>query len=250
MGKTKEVRVDMSFDFSIIAIVFTIILILVFFSAIVLYLSFRIRETFRKETNRGAKIALTAFLIGILFLAGAILYYSAASLTNPEQTNQPTPTVPPTNQPTPKPTNSTIDPTSSPTPTPSNNGDQPTPTPTLTPTPNSNQTGTFTVFYPSSTPLDSQIALTFTVINPSSITYKNAVIQTNTLFQSFTVISSTDTVNANIINVGDLPPGTSTVTLQLRAPNRPGTFTDTATLIYQSIQNELTQQIVITVRGR
>ena len=250
MGKTKEVRIDMSFDLSIIAIVFAIILILVFFSAVVLYLSFRIRETFRKETNRGAKIALTLFLIGILFLAGAILYYSAATLTNPEQTNQPTPTVTPTNQPTPKPTNPNLQPTLSPTPIPSNNGDQPTPTPILTPTQNPNQTATFTVFYPSSTTLNSQIALTFTIINPSSLTYKNAVIQTNTLFQSFTVLSSTDTINANIIEIGDLSPGTTTVTLQLGAPNRPGTFTDTATLIYQNIQNELTQQIAITVRGR
>jgi len=158
MGKTKEVRFDMSFDFSIIAIVFTIILILVFFSAVILYLSFRIRETFRKETNRGAKIALTAFLIGILFLAGAVLYYSAATLTSPERTNQPTPTATPANQ------------------------------PTITPSPNPDQTSTFTAFYPSSTTLDSQITLTFTVINPSSITYKNAVIQTNTLFQSFTVL--------------------------------------------------------------
>jgi hypothetical protein len=240
----------MSFDFSIIAIVFTIILILVFFSAVILYLSFRIRETFRKETNRGAKIALSAFLIGMLFLAGAVLYYSAATLTGPERTNQPTPTATPTNQPTPTPTNPNSGPTSSPTPAPTNHGNQPTPAPTITPTPNPNQTSTFTSFYPSSVTLDSQIALTFTVINPSSITYKNAVIQTSTLFQSFTVLSSTDAINANIIDIGDLPPGTTTVTLQLRAPNRPGTFTDTATLIYQGIQNQLTQQITITVRGR
>lgn len=240
----------MSIDFSIIAIVFTIILILVFFSAVVLYLSFRIRENFRKETNRGAKIAQTAFLIGILFLAVAILYYSAATLTSPERAAQPTPIPTPTNQPTP--TNSNSSPTSSPTPAPTNQGNQPTPTqaPSISPTPNPSQTTTFTAFYPSTTAMESQLSLTFTIINPSSITYKNTVIQTNNIFQSFTVISSTDTVNANIINVGDLPPGTSTVTLQLSAPNRPGTFTDTATLIYQGIQNQLTQQITIIVRGR
>jgi hypothetical protein len=250
MGKTKEVILEMSNDFSIIAIVFTIILILVFFSAVILYLSFRIRETFRKETNRGAKIALTAFLIGIFFLAGAVLYYSATTLTSPEPTNQPTPTATPTNQPTPTPTNPNSSPSSSPIPTPTNHGNQPTPTPTTTPTLNPNQTATFTAFYLSSTTLDSQITLTFTVINPSDINYKNAVIQTNSLFQSFTVISSTDTINANIIDVGDLPSGTTTVTLQLKAPNHPGTFTDTATLIYQGIQNQITQQITITVRGR
>jgi hypothetical protein len=246
----------MSLDLTIIAIVFTIILLLVFFSAVILYLSFRIKETFKK-TNRTAKIIQTAFLIGILFLAGAILYYSAATLTNPNQPT-PTPTPNPSQQPTPtnpnnNPNNTPIPSTTTqPNPTPTNNPNQPTPTPPPTPTqtPTLGQPITFSAFYPSSTTLDSQITLTFTAINPTSTTYKNAVIQTNTLLQSFTVISSTKPINANIVNIGDLPPGTTTVTLILQAPNRPDTFTDNATLIYQGIQNPPTQQITITIRGR
>jgi len=231
----------MSLDLTIIAIVFTIILLLVFFSAVILYLSFRIKETFKK-TNRTAKIVQTAFLIGILFLAGAILYYSAATLSNQ---NQPSPT--PTPNTTQQPTNTPIPSiTTQPNPTPTNNPNQPTPTQTPTP----GQPITFSAFYPSSTTLDSQITLTFTAINPTSATYKNAVVQTNTLLQSFTVISSTKPINANIVNIGDLPPGTTTVTLILQAPNRPDTFTDNATLIYQGIQNSPTQQITITIRGR
>ena len=231
----------MSLDLTIIAIVFTIILLLVFFSAVILYLSFRIKETFKK-TNRTAKIVQTAFLIGLLFLAGAILYYSAATLSNQNQPSH-TPTPNTTQQPTNTPIPST---TTQPNPTPTNNPNQPTPTQTPTP----GQPITFSVFYPSSTTLGSQITLTFTAINPTSATYKNAVVQTNTLLQSFTVISSTKPINANIINIGDLPPGTTTVTLILQAPNRPDTFTDNATLIYQGIQNPPTQQITITIRGR
>ena len=112
------------------------------------------------------------------------------------------------------------------------------------------QPASFTAFYPSTTSMDSQVTLTFTIINPSSTTYRNAVIQTNTIFQSFTPISSTNTINANIINVGDLPPGTTTITIQLQASNRPGTVTDTATLIYQGTQNQPVQQITILVRGK
>ncbi len=105
----------MSIDLTIIAIVFTLILLLVFFSAVVLYLSFRIKETFRKESKKGTNIIKTAFLIGILFLAGAIFYFSAATLTN---TNQPTPTASPT-----------------PTTNPTKPGNTPTPTPTVSASP-------------------------------------------------------------------------------------------------------------------
>lgn len=219
----------MSIDLTIIAIVFTLILLLVFFSAVVLYLSFRIKETFRKETKKGTNIIKTAFLIGVLFLAGAIFYFSAATLTN---TNQPTPTASPT-----------------PTTNPTKPGNAPTPTPTVSASPSSS-TPTFTAFYPTATTMDSQITITFTIINPTSTVYKNAIIQTNTLFQSFTVTSATHDVNANIINIGDLPDGTTTVTLQLKAPNRPVEVLDTALLFYQGIQNQPSQQIAISVRGR
>jgi len=222
----------------------------VFFSAVVLYLSFRIRENFSKGTSR-AKITQTAFLIGILFLAGAILYYSAASLTSPGQTLQPTPTATPTNQPSPT-LNPSFNPTISPTPEPTTHDNQPTPTQSPTPTTSSDpsQPASFTAFYPSTTSMGSQITLTFTIINPSSTTYRNGLIQTDTLFQSFTPISSTHTINANIIDVGDLMPGTTTITIQLQVSNSPGTVTDTATLIYQGAQNQPVQQITILVRGK
>jgi hypothetical protein len=83
----------MTLDLAVIGVVFAIILLIIFFSAVVLYLSFRIKETFRKETRRGATVAKVAFLIGILFLAGGLFYFFANTFTNiTEPTASPTPT--------------------------------------------------------------------------------------------------------------------------------------------------------------
>lgn len=73
----------MSIDVSIIGIVFALILFIIIFSAVILYLAFRIKETFREEKRRGARVAKIAFLIGILFLAGGSFYFFANILTLP-----------------------------------------------------------------------------------------------------------------------------------------------------------------------
>jgi hypothetical protein len=71
----------MTMDLSVIGIVFAIILFIIFFAAIILYLSFRIKETFKEEKKRGMLVVKLAFLIGILFLAGGSLYFFAQILT-------------------------------------------------------------------------------------------------------------------------------------------------------------------------
>ncbi len=74
----------MQIETSIIGIVFAFILFIIISSAIVLYLAFRIKETFRGETRRGVEAVKVAFLIGILFLVGGGFYFLAQSLrTNP-----------------------------------------------------------------------------------------------------------------------------------------------------------------------
>ena len=69
-------------DLTILGIVFALILVIIFFSAVALYLAFRIKETFRKETRKGFTIVKIGFLIGILFLAGGIFYFFANNLGN------------------------------------------------------------------------------------------------------------------------------------------------------------------------
>jgi hypothetical protein len=228
----------MPFDIAIIAIVLALILLVVFFSAVVLYLSFRLKETFRKETRRGATIAKTAFLIGILFLAGGIFYFFANTLAN---INQPAPTASPTPTGSPSPT-----PTLSPSPSPMLS---PSPSPTATPTPSPHPALSLSISYPPTAKMSSQITMSFTIVNPTGSAVHAAAIQTNVLFQIFAVQSSTYPVVGNVINIGDVPPGTTIVSLELLAPNRPREVNDTITLVYQEMINPITQEITISVRG-
>ena len=248
MGKTEEIE-KMSIDLTIIAIVFTIILLLVFFSAVVLYLAFRIKETFKKETKKGTNIAKTAFLIGIIFLAGAILYFSANALSRIQDqqiqnlTSSPTPTT--------KPTTPTITPSPNPGHTPTSTPTDPTPQSTIpspTPTPISNSIDFFV--YPSTVTsgINNQVTVTFTIYNPTSTTLTNTVIQTNDLFQYFNVISSSSPVSGSTFNVGTVLSGTTTVTLQLTGKSQANTII-TIDLLYTGMPIQQTTQLTI-VRGK
>lgn len=213
----------MTFDLAIIGIVFALILLIIFFSAVVLYLSFRIKETFRKETRRGATIAKVGFLIGILFLAGGIFYFFANTLggiTGPTIT-------PPTITPAP-----TATPASSSTPTP--------PSSSLT----------LAISYPPSAKMSTAITISFTIVNPTGTTVHGATIQANVLFTSFIVQpSSTHQVIGNVVNIGDVPPGTTIVSMDLIAPSRAGIVTDTVSLLCEEISTPITQEIEITIKG-
>ena len=195
----------MSLDLTIIGIVFALILLLIFFSAVVLYLSFRIRETFRKETRKGFTIVKIGFLIGILFLAGGIFYFFANSLGNATGPNQ-----------TPPPSNPYL---------------------------------SLTMSYPSSVTFNTLCTVNITVINPTSAIAHGATIQANTLFADFAIQASTHEVVGNVITIGDVPPGTTIVSLELSTPNKPGTVTDTVNLQFQEMTAPVTQEITISVSG-
>jgi cytoskeletal protein RodZ len=218
----------MTLDLAIIGVVFAIILLIIFFSAIVLYLSFRIKETFRKETRRGATVAKVAFLIGILFLAGGLFYFFANTFTN------------------------ITDPTPSPTPTPP--GATPTPTPTetpTTPTPTPSQIPilTFSVSAPSQINMNSELSVSFTITNPTTYTANGVYIETSGLFTDFTLQSTTHTTTGSVISIGEAPSGVTVVNVELTAPNRAGTYTYTVTLSFQEMENPLTRSLTIMVRG-
>jgi hypothetical protein len=214
----------MTLDLAIIGIVFALILLIIFFSAVVLYLSFRIKETFKKETRRGATIAKVGFLIGILFLAGGIFYFFANTLsgiTGPTIT--PVPTI------TPAPTA--------------------TPASSSTPTPPSSSL-TLAISYPPSAKMSAEITISFTIVNPTGTTVHGATIQANVLFTSFSVQpSSTHQVIGNVVNVGEVPPGTTIVSMDLIAPSRAGIVTDTVSLLCEEILTPITQEIEITIKG-
>jgi outer membrane biosynthesis protein TonB len=197
----------------------------------------------------------TAFLIGTLFLAGGIMYFSASTLSNLQQ-NQPTPTatVAPSITPTPQPsTTATPQPGTTTTPTPNptqQTSHTPTPNPTqqTSPTPTLPVVASFSVFFtPSPAEKTSPVNMTISIVNPSSHTLQNAVIQGSSLFNYFT---STDSrVYGGTISLGQLQPGTSVFNLQLQ-PTKIGQVDDTLTLTYQNIQSPITQQISIRITGK
>ena len=198
------------FDISILGVVFALILFIIFFSAIVLYLAFRIKETFRKETKRGVLAVKIAFLIGILFLAGGSFYFFAKNL--------------------------------SPLVTPPSNENGP-----------SNETGkpqlNLSISYPSTVTRNTKITISFTITNPTKYTAHGVVIQTNVLFEYFSIVSSTHEVLGNVIKIGDVPPGTTVSSLELTSPERPGTVRDTITLTFQEMTQQISQEISISVTG-
>jgi hypothetical protein len=196
----------MSVDLTIIGIVFALILLIIFFSAVVLYLSFRIKETFRKETRKGFTIVKIGFLIGILFLSGGIFYFFANTVGNITG---------------------------------------PTPAPTSPSSPYLN----LTLSYPPSATFNTLCTVSFTVINPTTATAHGATIQADVLFADFVIQSSTHEVIGNVIKIGDVPPGTTIVSLELSTPNKPGTVTDTVSLLFQEMTAPVTQEITISVSG-
>ena len=224
----------MTLDLTVIGIVFAVILLIIFFSAIVLYLSFRIKETFRKETRRGATVAKVAFLVGILFLAGGLFYFFAntfTSITEPSPTATPTPTTtPPT--PTPTPTSTSPTPTISPTPTPSQ-------TPVLT----------FSVSAPSQVSMNSELSISFTISNPTAFTANSVYIETSGLFSDFALQSSTHQATGSVLNIGEVASGVTIVNVELTAPDRAGTYEYVTVLNFQEMENPLTRSLTISVRG-
>ena len=196
----------MNLDTSLIGVVFSLILFIIFFSAIILYLAFRIKEAFREEKKRSSTVIKVVFLIGILFLAGGAFYFFANNIQN---MNNPTPT--------------------------------PTPGPTLV--------LSLTLSYPSTAKMSTKITVTFTVINPTTATAHGVTIQAPILLSNFVIQSSTHNIVGNVINVGDVLPGTTIVSLELTTPSKPGTNTDTVTLLFQESTAPVTRELSISVRG-
>lgn len=206
----------MNLDLTVIGVVFALILLIIFFSAVVLYLSFRIKETFRKETRRGATVAKVAFLIGILFLAGGLFYFFANTFTN---TTEPSPTATPT-------------PSANPTPTPVN-------TPVLT----------LSVSAPSQVGMNSELSITFTITNPTTFTANTVYLETSGLFSDFTLQSSTHDTTGSVINIGEVRSGVTVVSVELVAPDRARTLTNTVALNFQEMASPVTKSVTISVRG-
>ena len=237
----------MSMDLSIIGLIFAIILFIIFFAAVVLYLSFRIKETFREEKKRGFLVVKVAFLIGILFLAGGSFYFFAQILSP----SSPIPTVLPEN------TTDVIlpsEPENSTNKIPSSEPITPIDDTPLVPSDNTtNDNGSpelsLIISYPSRIRMNTEITITFSITNPTEYIAHDVVIQTNILFEFFNVVSSTHTVTGNAIEINDISQGTTISSLNLVASNRPAEVRDTIILIFNEMTEQITKDISISITG-
>jgi len=204
-------------DLSVMGIVFAVILFIVFFSAVILYLAFRIKETFREEKKRGILAVKVVFLIGILFLAGGSFYFFAQVLAPSSTANTTSPTnLPPTSS-----TNETV---------------------------NGKLELALSISYPSSVKMGTAFTITFTITNPTEQTAHDVVIQTNQLLQTFELSTSTHQVIGNVIEIGDVTE-TAICSIELIAPSKPARVEDTVSLTYKEMVEPISHTISVSVTG-
>lgn len=77
----------------------------------------------------------------------------------------------------------------------------------------------------------------------------DVIIQTNSLFEDFGLISSTHERNGNTIIISTVVPGTTVCSLELLSPSRPTEFGDTIGLTFTEMTEQITQNISILVTG-
>lgn len=74
-------------NLNIVGIGITVTFTIIALSAITLYLAFRIKETFRDEKSFKIQLVKTLFLVGMLFLAGGMFYFFGQAMSSGKQVN-------------------------------------------------------------------------------------------------------------------------------------------------------------------
>jgi len=210
VGKTKTGEIEIM-DLRIIGIGIAITFAIIALSAVTLYLTFRIKETFREDMGTKVQIAKIGFIIGILFLASGCFYFFAQAMYQPDKSLN----------------DNDIH----------LNESQMSAISNLT---------TLDISYPDTVKTDEIYIITFNINNPSSRTIRNSTIKLSGL-DPFEVKSNFN-IDKNVLNLGDSHPGKSSGYIQLKAPSNPTTLE--GELIFESKDtNPLTRKIKITVNG-
>lgn len=227
-------------DYTIIGTVLAIAVAILLLSGLALYVAFRVRETLRDEKGRGARAAKVAFLIGLLFLSGGVFYFFASGFN--VQTGTLTSSTTISSVSSSLATSQTTSSTSSGTSISST-------TSITTATSSSATTSTTTTLSSSSQAVSmpppqcpSQVTTgqvfecTIYIYNLGSTTFSSAVIVSSGTFYDFTFVSCTESANgggstsvsvsAHTISVGNIVPGTTVLTLTVQAPSQPGQYGD------------------------
>lgn len=251
----------MPIDFSLIGTVLAVSLAILALSGIALYIAFRLRETLKEERGRGARVVKLAFLIGLLFLSGGVFYFFAAGFHSPSVTKgTTTPTISSTTTVTTNPgnhkisvstnSNTSMPPsttTSSSTTISTNMSSSSSTSSTITTT-SSSQVPSLSMLlsYPSSVKNGSTFTFSFTIINNGSATADSVTIQAGDILNSFSLVNSNYPISGNVIELGNISPGTIVASLQLIAP-KSGQVSGTTTLTYQQMSQPVVESFAIRV---
>jgi hypothetical protein len=125
--------------------------------------------------------------------------------------------------------------------------------PSPSPPSNGNDNGkprlSLNISYPPTVSMNTEITMGFTITNPTNYTAHDVVIQTNVLFEHFSVVSSTHEIIGNVVEIGDVQPGTTVSSFQLTSPARPTNVQDEITLTFKEMEQPITADLSISVRG-
>jgi hypothetical protein len=181
MGKTKTGGTGIM-NFEILGIGIAVTFAIIALSAVILYLAFRIKETFREEKSLKIQVAKTFFLIGILFLAGGMFYFFANALY-PQKTD----------------TNSSK----------------------MIESGSYAKNGSvfLGVSYPANIKTDDIYTISFKTYNPSSNVIHNGVIKVVGL--SLLETKSNFNIESDSLALGDIPPGETSGYMLLKSPSYP-----------------------------
>ncbi len=161
-----------------IAVTFAIIAL----SAIILYLSFRIKSTFENDKSVKVQVVKTLFILGILFMAGGMFYYFAQAMTSGKENN----------------------------------------TSRMIQNEVVSKSGVISLglAYPENVKVNDNYNMTFAVKSSASNTIHNATIKITGLPLVFGVKSNFG-IEVDKLNLGSLEPGETDGFLQLKAPSYP-----------------------------
>ena len=211
---------------SIVGTVLALAVAILLLSGLALYVAFRIRETFREEKGGSARAAKVAFLVGLLFLSGGVFYFFASGFSAPGiQTVQTGST---TTSSSALITQSTLSSSTT------------TSLATTTTTATSTDSGAQGVTMPVPSCQGSRVTAgsTFTceiyVYDQGNTAFDSGTVVSSGDFAKFVFLNCTESVNggpdtlvptsSTTISVGSVEPGTTVLTLTVRAPSQSGQY--------------------------
>lgn len=233
-------------DYTLVGTVLAIAIAILLLSGLALYVAFRVRETLRDERGGSARLVKVSFLIGLLFLSGGVFYFFAAGFagagSGSTQSVSSISTV----------STSATSVTSASTSTASSSST------TFTTTSVAGGSASMSVTYPSSVNVGEGFYVQFSIYNSGSGPLNSVSLDLGSLGLTFKVVNATlcnpgcspASLSGSVVEIGTLNPGSTILTVGLKAPSSPAQFSGSASLNYQGEAQPVTVTVTIRVSGR